>query len=74
MKSKVDKLHVDKLIPVPTDLRILSDVVESKVFKKDVHYKLVKKVNAIDTSELLKKQIMTLRSMMLKVKYLVLLP
>ena len=32
LKSKVDKLHVDKLIPVLTDLRILSDVVESEVF------------------------------------------
>ena len=38
MKSKVDKLDVDKLVPVPVDLSELSDVVKNDVFKKDVHY------------------------------------
>ena len=37
MKSKVDKLDVDKLVPVPVDLSILSDVVKNDVVKKDVY-------------------------------------
>ena len=36
MKSKVDKLDVDKLVPVPVDLSKLSDVVKNYVVKKDV--------------------------------------
>ena len=36
MKSKVDKLDVDKLVPVPVDLRKPSDVVKTDIFKKDV--------------------------------------
>ena len=34
MKSKVDKLDVDKLVRVPVDLSKLSDVVENGVVKK----------------------------------------
>ena len=60
MKNNVDKLDADKLVPVPTDLNKLNDVVKNKIVKKDV-------------LELVKKQIMMLRSMRLKVKYLVLL-
>ena len=33
MKSKVDKLDVDKLVPVPVDLSELSDAVKSDVVK-----------------------------------------
>ena len=36
MKSKVDKLDVDKLVPVPVDLSKLSYVVKNDVVKKDV--------------------------------------
>ena len=36
MKSKVDKLDVDKLVSVPVDLSKLSDVVKNYVVKKDV--------------------------------------
>ena len=36
MKSKVDKLDVDKLVPVPVDLSKLSDVVKNDVVKKDI--------------------------------------
>ena len=43
-KSKVDKLDVDKLVPVPVDLSKLSDVVKSYVVKKDVLEKVVKEV------------------------------
>ena len=34
MKSKVDKLDVDKLVPVPFDLSKLSNVVRNDVVKK----------------------------------------
>ena len=37
MKSKVDKLDVDKLVPVPLNLCKLSDAVKSDVVKKDVY-------------------------------------
>ena len=42
MKSKVDKLDVDKLVPVPADLRKLSDLVENDVVKKDVYNAKIK--------------------------------
>ena len=50
LKTEIDKLDIDKLLPVPVDLSKLSDVVKNDVFKKDVYDKLVTKVNAIDTS------------------------
>ena len=36
LKTKVDKLDIDKLVPVPLDLSKLSDAVKNDVFKKDV--------------------------------------
>ena len=50
LKTKVDKLDIDKLVPVPVDLSKLSDVVKNDVAKKTVYDKLVAKVNSIDTS------------------------
>ena len=44
MKSKVDKLDVDKLAPVPVDLSKLSDVVENDVVKKDVYNAKIKNI------------------------------
>ena len=41
--SEVDKLDVNKLVPVPADLSKLSDVVKNDVVKKDVYDKLVTK-------------------------------
>ena len=35
IKSEVDKLDIDKLVPVPVDLRKLSDIVKNDVVKKD---------------------------------------
>ena len=55
LKSEVDKLDVDKLKPVPTDLSKLSDVVKIDLVKKTDHNKLVTKVDNIDTSGLIKK-------------------
>ena len=37
LKSKVDKIHIDKLVPVPVDLSKLSDIVKNDVVKKDVY-------------------------------------
>ena len=36
LKSKVDKLDVDKLVPVPVDLSKLSDVIKNDFIKSDV--------------------------------------
>ena len=35
LKTEVDKLDIDKLVPVPVDLSKLSDVVKSDVVKKN---------------------------------------
>ena len=35
LKTKVDKLDIDKLVPVPAYLSKLSDVLKNNVFKKD---------------------------------------
>ena len=51
LKTEVDKLDIDKLVPVPVDLSKLSDVVKNDVVKKTVYNKLVAKVNNIDTSD-----------------------
>ena len=50
LKTEVDKLDIDKLVPVPVDLNKLSDVVKNDVVKKAVYDKLAAKVNNIDTS------------------------
>ena len=50
LKTEVDKLDVDKLVPVPTDLIQLSNVVKNDVIKKTKYDKLIGKVNNIDTS------------------------
>ena len=44
LKSGVDKLIVDKLVPVPVDLSKLSDVVENDVVKKDVYNAKIKNI------------------------------
>ena len=43
MKSKVDKLDVDKLVSVPVDLSKLSDVVKN-VVKKDAYNANIKNI------------------------------
>ena len=50
LKTEVDELDIDKLVPVPADLSKLSDVVKNDVVKKSVYDKLVAKVNSINTS------------------------
>ena len=52
LKTEVDSLHIDKLVPVLVDLSKLSDVVKNDVVKKTAYDKLVAKVNNIDTSNI----------------------
>ena len=49
LKTEVDKIDIDKLVPVPVDLSKLSDAVKNYVVKKTVYDKLVAKVNSINT-------------------------
>ena len=55
LKTEVDKLDIDKLVPVPTDLSKLSNVVKNDVVKKAVYNKLVAKVDNIDISDFVLK-------------------
>ena len=55
LKTEVDKLDIDKLVPVPTDLSKLSSVVKNDVVKKTTYDELVAKVNNIDTSDFVLK-------------------
>ena len=48
LKTEVDKLGIDKLVPVPVDLSKLSDVVKNDVVEKPVYDKLATKVDNID--------------------------
>ena len=71
------KTKVDKLIPALVDLSKLSDVVKNYVVRKTEYDKLVKKANAIkttDTSDLVKKTpIITQNLMKLKKKLLIMI-
>ena len=48
LKTEVYKLDIDILVPVPTDLSKLSNLVKNDVVKKDVYDKSVTKINNID--------------------------
>ena len=50
LKTEVDELDIGKLVPIPTDLSKLSNVVKNDVVKKYLYDKLVAKVNNINTS------------------------
>ena len=45
LKTELDKLGINKLVPVPVDLSKLSVVVKSDVVKKAVYDQVVAKVN-----------------------------
>ena len=44
LKTKVDKLDINKLVPIPVDLDKLSNVVKNDVVKKDVYKAKIKYV------------------------------
>ena len=51
LKTEVDKLDMDKLVPVPSDFSKLSNVVQNDVVKKTAYNKLVAKVINLDTNK-----------------------
>ena len=55
LKTEVDKLDINKLVPIPADFSKLSDEVKNDVVKKSVYNKLVAKVDNIDTSDFMLK-------------------
>ena len=55
LKTEVEKLNIDKLKVVPTDLSKLSDVVRNDVVKKTQYNSLKTKVYNIDTTDFVKK-------------------
>ena len=71
LKTQVDQLDIDKLVPFPVDLSNLSDIVKNDVVKTNVYDKIVAKVNSIDTSALVLKS-MILINQNKKVKFLIL--
>ena len=64
-------MDIDILETSAVGLSELSDVVKNEVCKKIVYDDFAEKVNSIDTSGLVKQQIMTIISLILNVKYLV---
>ena len=56
LKIEVDKLDIDKLVPIPVDLSKLSDVVRNDVVKKTEYNILVTKVGNIDATNFIKKK------------------
>ena len=77
LKSKVDKLDVDKLLPVLVDLSKFSDVVKNDVVTKDLYNAKINymKDKISDITKLLTppKTLLMLKQMRLKMKYLLLL-
>ena len=55
LKAEVDKLDIEKLVPVSVDLSLLSYVVKNDVVNKTDYDKLDAKVNNIDTSRFVLK-------------------
>ena len=55
LKAEVDKIDTNKLKTVPVDLSKLSNVVNNEAVKNSMYDKLVAKLNAIDSSELVLK-------------------
>ena len=54
-KTEVDKLDIDKLVPVPDDLCKLSNVVKNDAVKKIVYNKLVATVDNININDIVLK-------------------
>ena len=70
LKTELDKLDIDKRVPIPVDLSELSDFVKNDVFKKAEYNKLVTKVDNIDTTNLVLKKKTNMKEMdqILKIK------
>ena len=72
LKTKVDKLDIDKLKLVPVDFSKLSDVVKNDVVKKTVCDILGGKVNNIGTNDLVLKTKFNTDKTELEKKFLIL--
>ena len=74
MKSKVDKLDVEKLVSVLVVLSKLSDVVKNDVVKKDVYNAKIKNTEdkIPDITNLATATALNVKSMSLKAKYIIL--
>ena len=68
LKTEVDKLDIDKLVPVPVDLSKLSDIVKNDVVKKTEYNKLATKVDSIDTTNFVRKLNMKKMDQIFKIK------
>ena len=68
LKTEVDKLDTDKLVPVLADLSKLSDFVKNDVVRKIEYNKLVTKVDNIDTTNFVKKTNIKKMGQILKIK------
>ena len=55
LKTEVDKLDIDRLVPIPVDLSKLNDVIKNDVVKKTVYNKLDVKVDNIGISDFVLK-------------------
>ena len=55
LKTEVDKLDIDRLVPVPNELAKLNNVVKNDAVKKTEYNKLVTKVDNIDTTNFVLK-------------------
>ena len=75
MRSRVDKLDVNKLVPVPVDLSRLSNVVKNDVVKKDVYNAKIKNIEdkIPDITNLATNTTLNAKKVKLKKKYPVLL-
>ena len=72
IKTEVDNLDVNKLVPIPADLSKLSNVVKYNVVKKTVYDKLVAKLNNIYTSGfVLRTNYQTDKTELEKLKFLI---
>ena len=71
-KTEVDKLDIDKLVPVSVDLSKLSDAVKNGVVKKTAYDKSVAKVSNNDTSRFVLKTNMIQINQNQKIKFQIL--
>ena len=72
MKSKVDTLDIDKVVPVPVDLNKLNDVVKNDVVKKAKYDELVKTTDYnIKINKLERKLLIMIMIDILLIKYLI---
>ena len=71
LKSKVNKLDVDKLVSIPVDLSKLNDVVKMMLLKRMYMMNWLKMLRIFTSGNLLEKADYNTKIMKLKRKYLI---